>query len=403
MKSLGGWVVLVTFFMGGVVRAQRPHWSAGWGASQQKSTETESLAAKALEGGTVRQVVRLSAGGDTFRLRFSNAFGQTPLVLRDVRVGRPHGEPGEVDPGTQISVRFNGSGGVSIPPGAEYLSDSIALTAQAFSDLAITFVVEKAPQVLTFHGGSRATSFLLPGDHVSDAKFVGAQHFEHWYFLAGVDVGSGAKAFSIVALGDSITDGHGATVDGNDRWTDVLAQRLSGKGIGVVNEGIGGNHLLTDGLGVNALARFDRDVLGVAGVRDLVVLEGVNDLGGLDRTEEHPQADHDALVERLEGALLQLAERAHTHGIRVLVGTVTPDGGSGYYHPQARDEADRQRLNSWIKSTSAFDGVIDFDAVLRDPQHPERLAAEYDSGDHLHPSVAGYRKMGDSVPLSLFK
>jgi lysophospholipase L1-like esterase len=207
-------------------------------------------------------------------------------------------------------------------------------------------------------------------------------------------------------LGDSITDGHGATTNGNDRWTDALAARLAGaaktRNIAVVNEGIGGNHLLTDGLGPNALSRFDRDVLAPDGVRWLIVFEGVNDLGGLARNGEVPPAEHAALVERVLAAYQQLIERAHAHGLRVFGATITPYVGSNYYHPGPPSEADRQAVNQWIRAAGHFDALIDFDAVVRDPEHPGQLLPAFDSGDHLHPSPGGYKAMGEAVPLAVF-
>lgn len=209
-----------------------------------------------------------------------------------------------------------------------------------------------------------------------------------------------------MVLGDSITDGHASTTNGNDRWTDVLAERLQAsaatRGIGILNEGIGGNHLLTDGLGPNALARFDRDMLAQPGIRWLIVFEGVNDLGGLALRGEVPAVAHARLVHRMEGAYEQMILRAHAHGIRVIGATITPYMGSDYYHPGPSNEADRQAINAWIRAPGHFDAVLDFDKAMRDPSQPERLRPAYDCGDHLHPSPAGYQAMGDAVPLSLF-
>jgi lysophospholipase L1-like esterase len=231
-------------------------------------------------------------------------------------------------------------------------------------------------------------------------------HVDHWYQISEIDVQTVPGAATVVALGDSITDGHGATTNKNDRWTDVLAQRLQSKpetrNIGVSNQGIGGNHLLTDGLGPNALARFDRDVLAPAGVRWVIVFEGVNDLGGLTRSGEVAPAEHTALVNRVLAAYQQIIARAHAHGLRVYGATITPYVGSDYYHPGSLSERDRQTVNEWIRAAGHFDAVIDFDSVVRDPQHPERLLPAYDCGDHLHPSPAGYKVMGDSIPLALF-
>jgi lysophospholipase L1-like esterase len=219
-------------------------------------------------------------------------------------------------------------------------------------------------------------------------------------------VRTAAGAGVVVALGDSITDGHGATTNGNDRWTDVLAARLQAKkktrNIGVVNKGTGGNHLLTDGLGPNVLARFDRDVLAPAGVRWVIVFEGVNDVGGLARTGEVPADQHAAMVQHVIAAYEQIVLRAHENGLRVYGATITPYVGSGYYHPGPLSEADRQAVNQWIRAEGHFDAVIDFDAAVRDPDHPDHLLPADDCGDHLHPGPAGYKALGDAISLSLF-
>ena len=241
---------------------------------------------------------------------------------------------------------------------------------------------------------------------MSAANLTEAKHVDHWYQISEIDVQGAPGAATVVALGDSITDGHGATTNGNDRWTDVLAQRLQSstktRNIGVSNQGIGGNHLLTDGLGPNALARFDRDVLAPAAVRWVIVFEGVNDLGGLARDGEVSAAEHAARVQQVLSAYQQIIARAHAHRLRVYGATVTPYVGSNYYHPGPLNEGDRLAVNQWIRGVGHFDAVIDFDSALRDPEHPERLLPRYDCGDHLHPSPAGFRAMANAVSLTLF-
>jgi lysophospholipase L1-like esterase len=275
------------------------------------------------------------------------------------------------------------------------------------SSLAVSIHFDAPPSQQTGHPGSRETSFLVHGDAVSAADLPDAKKFDHWYQLSAIDVAAPAKAGAIIALGDSITDGHGATTNGNDRWTDVLAAHLQAssktKEIAVLNQGIGGNHMLTDGLGPSVLARFDRDVLAQTGVRWVIVLEGVNDLGGLTRLSDPPRTEHDAFVQRLLASYEQVIARAHAAHIKVYGATILPYTGSDYYHPPASNEADRQAINQWIRTPGHFDAVIDFDKTLADRSHPDHLAAQFDSGDHLHPSPAGYRAMGDMIPLSLFK
>ncbi len=295
---------------------------------------------------------------------------------------------------------------MTIPAGAEYVSDPVDFPASALSNLAITLILAAAPAQQTGHPGSRATAYLAHGAPAFAADLPDAKQVDHWYQLAGVDVMASSNAAAIVVLGDSITDGHGATTNGNDRWTDVLAQRLQDspltRTVSVLNLGIGGNHLLTDGLGPNALARFDRDVLAQAGVRYLIVLEGVNDLGELARNGEVSAAEHVALVHRIEDAYLQLILRAHAHGIRVIGATILPYVGSDYYHPGPSSEADRQAVDLWIRTPGHFDETLDFDKIMRDPEVPDRLLPAYDCGDHLHPSPAGYRAMAAAIPLRLF-
>ena len=383
-------------------------WIATWGTAQQIPEPANELPAEDLRDATVRQIFHLSAGGSTLRVHLSNAFGSEALHFTAVHIARPVSPASaEIDLSTDKSLSFDGAPGVTIPPGAEYVSDPIEFAVAPLANVAVSFHVDVAPAMQTGHPGSRATSYVVHGDFVAAPNLNEPKRVDHWYQTSEIDVLAGKRAASVVVLGDSITDGHGATTNGNDRWTDVLAARLQSseqtRDIGVVNEGIGGNHLLTDGLGPNALARFDRDVLAAAGVRWLIVFEGVNDLGGLERNGEVSQAQHSSRVQRVLAAYQQIIERAHAHGIRVIGATITPYVGSDYYHPGPLSEADRKAVNAWIRATGHFDAVIDFDGVVRDPQQPDRLLPAYDCGDHLHPSPAGYRAMGEAVPLNLLK
>jgi lysophospholipase L1-like esterase len=323
-----------------------------------------------------------------------------------VHVARaPSTSSSRIDAASDRAVTFDERGDVLIPSGAEYISDALTYPVQAGTDLAITIRLEGEPGQQTGHPGSRATSYLAQGVEPSAPELKDAQTIDHWYFLAGIDVV--AKGEAIVVLGDSITDGRGSTTNGNDRWTDFLAARLRKglpkRALAVLNAGLGGNRLLQDGLGPNALARFDRDVLAPAGVRYLIVLEGINDIGTLTQNAPANEAQHDELVRRMIGAYQQMITRARAHGIKVIGGTILPFMGTETYHPNAENERDRQRVNAWIRERGHFDAVIDFDRALADPGRPEWLNPKYDSGDHLHPSPAGFSAMAEAVPLELFK
>lgn len=389
------------------IGAAQDHWVGTWAASQQLVEPRNSLAEDDLLDATLRQIIHVTIGGEKLRLRLSNRFGTAPLKFTAVHVGRAVSPASaKIDLATDKALTFSGQTSLTVPAGADYLSDPIAMTVPTLADLAITLYIETPPLAQTGHPGSRANSYVVHGNLVSAADLPAAKKVEHWYFIAGVDVAVTAPAAAIVTLGDSITDGHGATTDANNRWPDLLAKRLQADpethGVAVLNAGIGGNRLLLDGIGPNALARLDHDVLAPPEVRAVIVLEGVNDLGMLTHAADVPQGEHEALVQGIIGAYEQIITRAHAHGIRVIGATIMPFVGSGFYHPGPVTEADRQAVNKWIRTPGHFDDVIDFDQVTRDPQHPDRLAAAFDSGDHLHPSPGGYAAMADAIPLSMF-
>jgi lysophospholipase L1-like esterase len=401
-------LVLLTCVGFGAARAQTVGgWVGSWAASQQTPEPQNSIPAEDLRDATVRQIFHLSVGGSVLRVHVSNAFGTEPLHFSSVHIARPiSASSPQIDPGSDRVLTFSGGSDVVMPAGAEYISDAIEYKVAPLSNISVTFHMDAPPAGETGHPGSRATSYYARGDLVSAADLPSAKRVDHWYQVSAIDVLGPPDSAAVVAFGDSITDGHGATTNGNDRWTDVLAERLQGspttRDVAVLNHGIGGNHLLTDGLGPNALARFDRDVLAQTGVRYAIVLEGVNDLGGLTREHDASPAEHGALVHRILGAYEQMVIRAHAHGIRVYGATILPFVGSDYYHPPAPTEADRQTINDWIRAPGHFDAVIDFDKLTRDPQHPDRLLPAYDCGDHLHPNPAGYRAMGEAIPVTLF-
>ena len=405
---LAAFVLVVLCALPKAAVAQKQNgWIGSWAASQQLAEPRNSLSPDDLHDLTLRQIVHLSIGGSELRLHLSNRFGTAPLHLASVHIAKPTAAASDkIVSGSDKALSFSGASEVTIPAGADYISDPITFSAPALSDLAITLHADQLPAEQTGHPGSRANSYVAHGDLVSATEIPSAKKVEHWYFIAGIDVGAAPGTAAIVTLGDSITDGHGATTDGNDRWPDVLANRLQAdagtRNLAVLNHGIGGNRLLLDGLGPNALARFDHDVVAQAGARYLIVLEGINDIGTLAREHEVPTAEHEVLVRHMIGAYEQMVMRAHAHGIKVIGATILPFAGSGYYHPGQSSEADRLAVNQWIRTAGHFDAVLDLDKVARDPEHPERLLPSFDSGDHLHPSPAGYAAMAGAVPLSLF-
>lgn len=387
--------------------AAAERWVGAWAASQQVPEPRNTLADEVLTDATVRQVVRVTAGGPRLRVRVSNLFGTAPLTFSAVHVARPV-QPGSsaIDPATDRALTFAGRREVTVPAGAEYVSDPVDLAVKPLTSLAVTYHLPRPPAVQTGHPGSRTTTFVTRGARVSDARFpADATRVVRWYQLAGVDVPATPKSAAVVTFGDSITDGFGTGPDRNERWPDFLAERLQAspatRHLSVLNHGIGGNRVLTDGLGPNGLARFERDVLGQRGVRYVVILAGVNDIGFFDGPQT-PDA-HGRLVADMIGAYGQMAARARERGIKVIGATILPFGGTQTYKATALHEADRQAVNAWIRRPGNLDAVLDFDAVMRDPARPDRLRPDVDSGDHLHPSIAGYRAMAAAVPLDLFR
>jgi lysophospholipase L1-like esterase len=381
--------------------APRPAWTGSW-ATAVVATDAANLPAPQGEI-TIRQVVRLGAGGPRLRLRLANTFGTAPLRIDGARValaGAPGGSA--IVAGTDRVVTFDGQASVTIPPGATWLSDPVALPVEGLARLAVSLRLPEAPRQATVHRSARTTAFVVAGDQLAAPELAGAATFTQWVQLAGVDVERSGGA-AVVTLGDSITDGSGAGVDVYERWPDVLAARLQAdprtRDVSVLNVGIGGNKMLKDGSGQAALARLDRDVLAQPGVKTLVLLIGINDIGGLSREGEVTPDKRAAVVAGLIAGYRQLIVRAHERGIRVVGATILPCGGTKVYRSDADADADRQAVNAWIRSSGLFDAVIDFDRVTRDPEHPERLLPAYDSGDQLHPSPAGYKAMGEAVPI----
>lgn len=393
----------LAFAMAPPAHAETQRWVGAWATAQLAPDAKNSLAPEDYTNATLRQVVRLSIGGDKLRVRLSNAFGTQPLTIKAARVAASAAlNSARIDPATDRPLTFSGRSQVTIPAGADYWSDPVALKVAPLTSLAISLHYAAAPSVQTGHPGSRATSYVLAGDHTADADLPGAKTADRWFQISSVDMVSDKPARAVVAFGDSITDGYGVQPNTNLRWTDGLIERLKGKNLSVLNLGIGGNRVLLDGLGPNTLARFERDVLSQSGVTHLVLLEGVNDLGVLTRDAPATPEAHKALVEQVTAAYRQILDRAHARGVKVIGATILPYAGSAYYHPGPESEADRQAINAFIRAPGNFDGVIDWDKALRDPARPTYLLPAYDN-DGLHPNMAGYKAMADAIPLSLFE
>lgn len=380
-------------------------WVAGWGSSQISLDGATALPADHASDVTLRQVVRLSLGGKRLRIRFSNAHGSEPMRIGRASVGISPSDQSPVVIRSQ-SVTFDGRPSITIPAGADYVSDPVPLAVAALEHVAVSIHLPQPVARQTGHPGARTASWIVRGDKTAAPVFAPEATVERWFFLAGIDVEPAGKGGAVVAFGDSITDGFGVKAGADTRWADRLAERLQAgpatRGLSVVNMGTGGSRVLRNGIGPSALARFEREVLAVPGAKHLLILYGVNDLGGLSRAGAD-QAAYDTLVADLTGAYRQMIRRAHDAGIRVYGATITPFAGSDYYRPGPQAEAARQAVNRWIRTSGEFDGVVDFDALLADPAQRDRLRDIYDSGDHLHPSIAAYRVMGDAVDLDLFK
>ena len=350
---------------------------------------------------TVRQVARVSIGGSRVRILLSNAYGTHPLKIgsADIALSR---KDASIVPGSDRVLTFGGKTSVVIPPGAPMLSDPVDLDVAALSHLAVSLYLPDPTAPASFHWDARQTAYVGAGNQTAATSLKVDSTLTTRVFLAAIQVEAAPGTRTVVALGDSITDGDGATMDADARWPDFLAQRLAPRDVAVLNAGISGGRMLRDKMGVNALARFQRDVLAQPGICAVIVLMGINDIAWKDT----PLAlsDESTTAQDLIAGYQQLIARAHARGVRIIGATLTPFEGAledtpmrGYYG--AGTERIRQQVNDWIRHSGAFDAVIDFDAILRDPAHPTRLLPAYDSGDHLHPGDVGNRVMAEAIDL----
>lgn len=389
------------------------HWVESWAASPQQPVDPVTAGTpldtppRSFSDETLRQSVRLSTGGRVVRLRLTNEYGASATTLDAVHVGVSDGKGG-ILPGSDHTVTFNGgSRVVTLSAAAPVLSDPVEVSVPALGSLVISVHVPQGgnPGYATPHALGMQTSYVVSGDQTGAATLSEASASTVRYFLSGVDVLKKQPASTVVTFGDSITDGYGSTVDANHRWPDVFAERLQKSklldGVGVANEGISGNRVLSDGFGPNALSRFDRDVLACPGVRYVVVLVGINDVG---IPRMFPAAGAAPSADAIIAGYRQMIARAHARGVRVIGATLTPYQGAidGRYYSD-EGEAKREAVNAFIRGSREFDGVIDFDAAVRDPANPLRFDPTYDSGDHLHPNDAGYAVMAAAIDLRLFQ
>ena len=353
---------------------------------------------------TLRQVVHTSLGGSKARVVLSNAYGTAPMTIGAGSIAL-HDKKGTIQTGSSRALNFSGRATITIPASAVVYSDPVDFPVPPMADLAIDLYLPGTTNTsapLTMHVGALQTTYISEtGNHVGAATLPTVATIQNWFLLTSVQVVAPDAAGAIVAFGDSITDGSRSTPDTNNRWPDHFARRLLSQSpplkLGVLNAGIGGNRVLSEGVfnaGINALARFELNALSQVGVTHVIVLEGINDIGNA-RMNPTPTAEDIIAGHR------QLIERAHSRGLKIYGGTLTPFWGAAYYTDVG--EAKRQAVNEWIRTSKAYDGVIDFDKATRDPSEPKKLLATYDSCDHLHPSDAGYKAMADGIDLGLFK
>jgi len=406
------WIVFFNFFLlvvgckssqrldSGIEKKTTQNWVGTWATAQMLVEPNNMPPAPGLTDNTLRQIIRVSIGGERIRLRFSNIFSDQPTVLKSVSIANVV-EGAVIDGKSQKTLSFNGNAGITMNPQQEVFSDTFDFALQPGQLLAITIHYGATSQKTSGHSGSRTTSYILQGDQLNNVDFAGAVKTDHWYSIMGVDVIAPKKSATIVCLGNSITDGRGSGTNKQNRWTDILSARLlenkATENIGVLNLGIGGNCVVRGGLGPTALDRFDRDVLSQEGVKWLVLLEGINDIGGIRKAE-----DATVRAEELIAAYKVMIDKAHAKGIKVYGCTILPFAKS-FYDAPFKQEA-RDIVNAWIRNkNSGFDAVIDFDKAMVSEPGSKTILPNMHDNDFLHPNELGYKRMGDVIDIELFK
>jgi lysophospholipase L1-like esterase len=373
-------------------------WVGTWSTAPQLVETNNNPPAPGLTNNTIRQIVHVSIGGDSLRMRFTNEFSKSPVKMNSVHLAISKGG-GLIDSTSDRTIYFNGNKEVIIAAGAAVMSDLFAFLLPAMADVAITIYFGDTPSDISGHPGSRTTSFILTGNQIDRTNFSGAITTDHWYYINTIEVLAANTTSAVSILGDSITDGRGSGTNKQNRWPDELSRRLQADNalqqVAVLNEGIGGNCVLGSGLGPSAIARFHRDVLNQNGVKWLIIFEGINDIGNSRGTTGADKVAHDLIA-----AFTNMIDSAHAHKMIVYGATLLPFGSSFYDSPE--HQSAWKTINDWIRNSGHFDGSIDLDAALHDPADPAKLLPIYDSGDHLHPSEAGHFRIAQAVELALF-
>lgn len=381
-------------------KASKENWVGTWSTAPQLVEPNNNPPEPGLTNNTLRQVVCVSIGGETLRMRFSNEFSKEPVTIKTVQIAVSKGGAA-IDESTVTELKFNGKPEVTMEPGSLIISDPFDFNLDPRMEVAITIAFGETSPSITGHPGSRTTSYILKGNQMAaSTDYAEAVKTDHWYVINGIDVVAPKKAAAVAIIGNSITDGRGSGTNKQNRWPDELSKRLLAnkktKNIGVLNMGIGGNCVLRGGLGPTALDRFERDILNQHGVKWLIIMEGVNDLGGT-RNKEMADRVADGLIE----AYGKMIDDAHAHDIKVYGATITQIKES-FYYADYREEA-RKKVNDWIRNSGRFDAVIDFSKAMEDPNNPDVILNTAHDGDFLHPNELGYQIMGGAVDLKLFR
>jgi lysophospholipase L1-like esterase len=391
-------ILLNTWILSGQSgRGMEKKWVGTWSTGVQLVETRNNPPSPGLTYNSLRQVLRVSIGGEVIRVKFSNEFSKSTVTMHSVQIAASAGE-NAIKQSTNIILTFNGNQEVTMDPGTSITSDPVSFNLRPRMDVAITIYFGGTSADITGHPGSRTTSYLLPGNNASVTDFTGSVTTEHWYVIKGIDVQAPSTSSCIAILGNSITDGRGSTTNMQNRWPDLLSERLLANPgtsqVGVLNLGIGGNCVLRDCLGPSGISRFGKDILRQSGVQSVIIFEGVNDIGGV------RSADAAASVATgLIAAYKMMIDSAHTRGLKIYGATITPFKGNGYFNQYS--EACRNEVNGWIRNSGRFDAVFDFDYVVRDPVDTISLLSSFQN-DGLHPDLPEFKKMVDCIDLKLF-